>query len=132
VFTTGFAYGGGGTMWYDNGGLKGRRALVSMTTGAAAPAFDADGIHGEIERILWPIHNGILHFCGFKVLRPEIYYGVSRVDDAARAAMIERYRGRLLTLEREEPLYFHPLDDFGADHRLKPGVTPRTGFQYRA
>lgn len=80
VFTTGFAYGGGGTMWYENGGLKGRRALVSMTTGAAAPAFAADGIHGDIDRILWPIHNGIMHFCGFQVLRPEIFYGVSRID----------------------------------------------------
>lgn len=45
--------------------------------------------------------------------------------------MIERYRRRLVGLEREQPLYFHRLADFGADHRLKPEVTPLTGFQYR-
>jgi NAD(P)H dehydrogenase (quinone) len=52
-----------------------------------------------MDAILFPIHHGILGFVGFDVIEPFIVYGPSRMSPADRAAELDRYRMRVLTLK---------------------------------
>jgi len=127
VFARGFAYGAGRK--YDTGLLAGRLAMLSITTGTSADTYAPDGIDGDINHILWPIHNGILRYTGFDVLEPHVVYMPGRITPEARAAFLNSFRQRLLDIERAPRLFFHPLGDYGADERLKSGITARSGFQ---
>jgi NAD(P)H dehydrogenase (quinone) len=124
----GFAYKAGRK--YDTGMLKGRRAMICTTTGTASGLYEPDGIDGDINHILWPVHNGIFRYLGFDVLPPYIAWMPGRVSPGEREAYLEQYGKRLLTVEDIEPLFFHPAEDFGPDQRLKPGVMARSGFQW--
>jgi NAD(P)H dehydrogenase (quinone) len=117
VMTMGFAYGGGNR--YDQGGLRGRRAMLTITTGAPAGAFAPGGLNGDLDRLLFPIQHGILYFCGFEVLPPFVAYAPAHLDAAGRQAQLEAYRKRLLDLERAEPIPFHPLSHYDGGMQLK-------------
>jgi len=127
VFARGFAYLRG--RMFDTGMLKGRRAMLCLTTGNPQPLYAPDGANGDIEHVLWPIHNGILRYAGFEVLPPYIAYAPGIASPEQRTAMLEGYRAHLRTLDERPPLFFHPDSDFGPDKRLKPGVVARSGFQ---
>jgi NAD(P)H dehydrogenase (quinone) len=129
VFAFGVTYGPGRT--WDNGVMRGRRAMLSFTTSAPAETFLPDGKNGDMERILWPIHGGLLGVCGYDVLPPFIAHAVAFIDERARTALLERYRERLAGIGGDAPLFFHPLGDYGADRRLKPGIDPATPGQHR-
>ena len=60
----------GGRRWFDDGYFKGRRAMLSLTTGGGPGAFSENGIVGDIHAHLHPINYGILRFVGFDVLPP--------------------------------------------------------------
>ena len=127
VFARGFAYLPGRK--YDTGMMKGKIAMVAATTGTSADTYAPDGIDGDILTVLWPAHNGLLRYTGFDVLTPFVAYMPGRLDAAGRAAQLEAYRRRLLTLDATPKLFFHPAEDYGADERLKPGVPARSGVQ---
>jgi NAD(P)H dehydrogenase (quinone) len=129
VFAYGVTYDFGQT--WDKGILKGRRAMLSFTTGAPEGVFAPDGRSGDLERVLWPIHGGVLALCGYEVLAPFIGYAVPWIGDQGRQAALDRYRQRLINIENDSPLFFHKLDDFGDDHRMKPDVDPATPAQHR-
>ena len=124
VFVNGAIYGSGRR--YDTGGLTGRRAMVVTSTAAYPGMCAPDGLVGALDVILWPIQNGTLAYAGCKVLPPFVSWSVNFVDEAARRRYLDDYAERLRQIETTEPLFFHPLADFGADWRLKPGVTVRT------
>ena len=84
VFAMGKIYGRG--KWFDNGAFKGKKAMLSLTTGGAEPMYSPTGLDGDINTILFPINHGILRFVGFDVLPPFIAWGVSRVEDERRNA----------------------------------------------
>ncbi len=128
VMTRGFAYATGRK--YETGMFRGRKAMVSTTTGTAASLYEPDGVDGDINHILWPIHNGIFNYLGFEVLPPHVSWMPGRVSAEERQAYLDAYAARLRTLESTEPLFFHPFADFGPDQRLKPGVVARSGFQW--
>jgi len=99
VFAMGRAYGGGRV--YGAGVWRGKRALLSLTTGGPEPAYLKDGFNGDLAGILRPIHRGVLRgvleFCGFDVLAPQVTWGPARLTDEQRAAALavwaERLRG---------------------------------------
>lgn len=122
VFVDGVVYGSG--RWYDRGALKGKRAMIAMTTGCYPSMCGPDGINGNLDVMLWPIQNGTLRFVGCEVLPPFVAWSVAHKDEAARIRDLERYETRLRTLATTEPLPFNARADFGADWRLKPGVAP--------
>ena len=107
VMTMGFAYDSG--QRYDQGGLKGRRAMLTLTTGGPEASYSEAGINGPLDRILFPIQHGILYFCGLEVLPPFVVFGPAHQSVAQREAELERYRRHLLALDTLEPLPFHPL-----------------------
>lgn len=117
VFTMGFAYGGGA--WYDNGGLRGRRAMLSLTTGGAEAAYGPNGINGDIERVLYPIQHGVLYFVGFEVLRPFIAWSPANRSAADREAMLINFRERLRYLDEENAIEFPRLEDYDEDLQLR-------------
>jgi NAD(P)H dehydrogenase (quinone) len=129
VFAFGVTYDFGRT--WDRGVMRGKRAMLAFTTSAPEATFLPDGRNGDMERILWPIHAGIFGVCGYDVLPPFIAHAVAFVGDAGRAAILDRYRTRLLGLDHDKPLFFHALDEYGENRRLRPEVEPRTPGQHR-
>ena len=102
VFANGRFYGGGRV--YETGVMRGRRAVLSFTTGGDASRYTTDGPHGDVITLLGPIQRGMLYFIGFDVLHPQIGYGASRATDEDRAAMLEAWRVRLGTIFEEAPM----------------------------
>lgn len=113
--------------------------MLSFTTGAIQTMFQPDGVNGDINVTLWPIQvaspperarqpnrlvlacllirsgsfqNGTLHFCGFQVLAPQIFWCPAHSQPAARAAMLDGWRARLKGLMTEAPLTFAHTDLF--------------------
>ncbi len=113
VLAMGRAYGQG--RFYEKGIFRGKRAMLSVTTGGIAEAFGekynpnqalqgGHGFHGNISAILRPIQRGILHFTGFDVLRPHIVYGPIRLTDEQRRQCLEAYAARLRGIGDELPI----------------------------
>lgn len=129
VFTRGFAYLPGRK--YDTGMLRGKLAMVTVTTGTAESTYAPDGIDGALDDVLWPVHNGLLRYCGFDVLDPVAVHAPGRQSPESRAAALERYADDLWSLSDRPRLFFHPREDYGDDERLLPHVEIRSGFQRR-
>ncbi|XP_067351499.1 NAD(P)H dehydrogenase [quinone] 1 isoform X2 [Channa argus] len=53
VLTQGFAFSL--EKMYNNGTFKGKKAMLSFTTGATQSMFQPDGINGDINITLWPL-----------------------------------------------------------------------------
>lgn len=62
-------------MRYDAGYFRGRRAMLSVTTGAPDSAFGPGARGGDFATMLWPLHYS-LHYLGFTVLPPFTACGV--------------------------------------------------------
>ena len=121
VFAMERIYGGG--RWFDDGYFKGRRAMLSLTTGGGPGAFSENGIVGDIHAHLHPINYGILRFVGFDVLPPFIAWGPARASDERRRANIEEYVARVLSIPETEPIAYPSLTDYDPKTlRLKNGA----------
>ena len=128
VFAFGAAYDFGRT--WDKGVFAGRTAMLSITASAPEAAFKPDGRNGDMERVLWPIHAGILALCGYSVLPPFIAHGIPFVGPETMQAEIERFRQRMQEVETTDPLFFHGDDEI-EDYRLAQDVSPQTPGQHR-
>ena len=100
VLAYGFAYVDGRR--FDSGLFRGRRALLSVTTGGTPARFAADGVYGEIERVLWPVRRLTLEYMGYEVEAPFVAYGVPRVGDAERENYLAAWRQRVLAAAARE------------------------------
>ncbi|MDO8704704.1 MAG: NAD(P)H-dependent oxidoreductase [Sulfuricaulis sp.] len=129
VFVNGVVYGTGRRM--DAGGLKGRKAMMTITTGCYPEMVGPDGLLGDLDVNLWHLNSGTLAYAGFKVLAPFTAWSIHYTDHERRTRYLEEYAVRLEQLETAEPMFFHPLADFGSDWRLKPDVAPRTVGQHK-
>ncbi|MGD0816072.1 MAG: NAD(P)H-dependent oxidoreductase [Verrucomicrobiota bacterium] len=102
VFVMGRTYGG--ERFYENGVFKGKRALLSLTTGGPDAVYQKAGWNGDIHAILRPIQRGILRFTGWEVLAPNIIYAPVRVPDEERQAGLKAWSARLRSIESEQPI----------------------------
>lgn len=128
VFSRGFAYSTGRK--YESGHFNGKRAMLCLTTGTASTLYEPAGIDGDLQHVLWPIHNGILAYTGFAVLPPFAAWAPAKANDEERERYLHDYAERLRSLDSLEPLYFHPWSDYDRSQRLKPGVKARSGVQW--
>lgn len=121
VFVSGGLYSS--KMRYDAGYFRGRRALVSVTTGAPQAAFGQGCRGGDFDTMLWPIHYS-LHYMGFSVLPPFISYGVQghgysyEDENSLRERLnnnLNSWSTYLLNLGSKEPLSFPVWADWNAD-----------------
>uniref|UniRef100_A0A3P9L4W3 Flavodoxin-like fold domain-containing protein n=1 Tax=Oryzias latipes TaxID=8090 RepID=A0A3P9L4W3_ORYLA len=107
-----------------------KKAMLSFTTGSLESMFSSTGINGDMNVTLWPIQNGILHYCGFQVLPPQVFWAPSCASPEARTAMLEGWRSRLQGLLEEKPLSFISLDCFDPkSFQLTPDVQEKHASQ---
>ncbi|BES73142.1 NAD(P)H-dependent oxidoreductase [Marinobacter nanhaiticus D15-8W] len=122
-------YGGlySGSMRYDRGHFRGKRAICSVTAGSPEQAFMPFGRAGNMVEWLWPIHSS-LYYVGYDVLPPQVHYGIQgggiQYQDAAafRARLVsmkETWASRLANLPGESPIPFSTWDDWDDDGVLK-------------
>ncbi|MDO8778297.1 MAG: NAD(P)H-dependent oxidoreductase [Burkholderiaceae bacterium] len=130
VFVNGTVYGKGRR--FDAGGMKGKRAMLSMTTGCLPGMVEPDGLLGGLDIILWHLHHGTLRYAGFEVLKPFAAWSIHYTDEKQRGAYLEAYAQRMRTIATDVPMPSHPMSDFDSEWRLKPGIAPRTAGHRRA
>lgn len=115
-------YGGlySGSKRYDRGFFRGKRAIVSVTTGSPQTAFMPFGRAGNMVEWLWPIHAS-LYYVGYAVLPPQVSYGVQgggiryQEEGAFRDHLEEhkvRWAKRVPNLFTESPIPFTGWDDW--------------------
>ena len=102
VFAMGRAYGG--DRFYENGVFKGKRALLSVTTGSPERVYQAGGDNGDINAILRTVHRGVLRFTGWDVLTPNIVCGPARKSSDERLSALKAWSARLRSVEAERPI----------------------------
>ncbi|MBT2639878.1 NAD(P)H-dependent oxidoreductase [Bacillus sp. ISL-39] len=97
VFAYGFAYGPGR---YEEGNLKGKMAIVSVTHGAAdLSEYGETAIKGKVEERLFNIQHEKLYYCGMTVLEPFLF--PAGADEETRLQHIEDWKERLAGLKDE-------------------------------
>lgn len=106
VFAMGRTYGGGHI--YDTGRFRGRRALLSFTTGGPEPAYQKGGYNGDIDAILRPIQRGMLQFLGFSVLAGQPVFGPARMEETQRTQALSDWAQRLRGIESETAIDVGP------------------------
>ncbi|MDH4870471.1 NAD(P)H-dependent oxidoreductase [Pseudomonas sp. BN515] len=116
VLVSGICYGG--KRFYDQGGLAGKKALVTLTLGGREHMFGEGAIHGPLEDMLRPLLRGTLAYVGLDVLPPFVAWHVPYISNDARQDFLRDYQARLQGLEQDVPLAFPRLDQF--DDRLYP------------
>ena len=118
VFVSGGLYTS--SMRYDRGYFRGKRALLSVTTGAPEEAFGPNGRGGDMELLLWPLHYS-LHYMGFTVLPPFVAFGIqghgyAYQEESQFRAHLERTKSawakRLMALDDAAPLAFPGWSDW--------------------
>lgn len=116
VLISGYCYGG--KRFYDRGGLKGKKAMLTMTLGGQTHMFARDGIHGELQVMLQPLLRGTLAYVGFSVLPPFTVFHVPYSSTEELELRLDQYGTHLRQLDALAPLVFPSMDDF--DHKLYP------------
>ncbi|MGE7840004.1 NAD(P)H-dependent oxidoreductase [Lysinibacillus sp. NPDC093712] len=117
VFASGFVYAR--DMRYDTGGLKGRKAMLSITTGSPKEAYTPYGMDGDInEKILYHINHGMLYFAGLDPVEPFIAWTPSH-DEEGRKSYLEEYKRRLHHLLEIPTIPYHPHSHYDENHQLK-------------
>lgn len=96
VLAYGFAYADDAR--YDRGYFKGRRALISVTTGGTPERFSEAGVYGEIAKVLWPLQRLTLEYLGYEVEPIFCAYGAPRTDAAGRSAYLTELCVRALAM----------------------------------
>jgi NAD(P)H dehydrogenase (quinone) len=119
VFISGVCYGG--TRIYDRGGLKGKRAMLATSLGGQPHMFGPGAVHGELDTLLKPIHQGMLGYVGLTVLPPFVAYHVPYLKAPEREAIMAGYQAHLARLDTLQPLKMPSLNDYDATmHPLSP------------
>jgi NAD(P)H dehydrogenase (quinone) len=116
VLVSGICYGG--KRFYDQGGLAGKKALVTVTLGGREHMFGEGAIHGPLEDMLRPILRGTLAYVGLQVLPPFVAWHVPYISAEARQEFLVSYAQRLQHLSDDVPLEFPRLEQF--DDKLYP------------
>jgi NAD(P)H dehydrogenase (quinone) len=112
---------------YDAGRFRGKRAMLSVTTGGPETTFKHNGRNGDIDLLLWPL-NFTLYYVGFTVLAPFVAFGVEgglkySGEAEARRRLTEYlrdYEKALHTLDNRPAIPFNGWSDWDEEGRLKP------------
>lgn len=110
VLTGGFAYSQ--SEMYYNRPFKNKKAILSFTTGGPESMYSSIGVNGDMNVLLWPLQRGVLHFCGFQVLEPQIGYSIRHTPPEKRSIILDAWKARLAKIWEEKPISFVPNEDF--------------------
>ena len=117
MFVSGIFYGG--KRIYANGGMSGKQALVSVTTGGREDMLSGQGIHGDIKDMLKPLLQGTLGYVGMEVLAPFCAYHVPYISEAQRTGILQSWRAVLANLKGRECLIMPDLTQFDEKFKRK-------------
>lgn len=109
VFAFGLAYGykdEGNRYRYGEGGLKGKRAILSVAVGGPEKDYSPRGINGPLEQLLFHVTHGMLFFPGMDVLPTHALYGADRMTAADVDVAKIAWSSRLEHLFEEAPILF--------------------------
>lgn len=129
VWAYGLAYGyrGAGNAYrYGEGGLAGKRALLSVCVGGPEVDYSPRGINGPLEQLLFPITHGTLFYPGMEVLPTFAIYGAGHLNETRLAAAEESLRLRMAGLFRDKPIAFRTQNggDYPDSHVLAEHIAP--------
>lgn len=124
VFVNGLMYGQLGR--FDQGGMKGRKAMVSITTGCSPQMVQSGGIMGHLDAMLWQVQYGTLAYVGFEVLEPFVAWSTRYEDSASRYSYLDALATRIENLRTLPAIPVHSTEEFGKDWKLAPHIEPRT------
>lgn len=104
VFSNGFAYEGNNV--FENGLLKGKNALLTVTTGVQESLISKNIFTGDLERILIPINYGILFFSGINVYPTFCAYAVNSISENERESYLQKYKALISNIQNIIPYNF--------------------------
>jgi NAD(P)H dehydrogenase (quinone) len=109
-----FAYGKmyGGDLFYENGIGRGKRALLTVTTGGPAGAYASEGLNPPIDLVLRPIHQGIFWFLGYEPIAPFVAFGPRAQSEAQLSDTLARLTRHISQIETLPRLAFPRRQDF--------------------
>ncbi|MFP3493999.1 NAD(P)H-dependent oxidoreductase [Pseudomonas sp. SIMBA_059] len=110
VFVSGIVYGG--KRFYNHGGLRGKRVLVSVTLGGQEHMFQPEGIHGSLEDMLKHLLQGTLAYSGMDVHEPFVGWHVPYISTDQRLFLMEQWKDRIRKINDEPFLVFPRLESF--------------------
>lgn len=110
VLVSGAVYGG--RRFYNHGGLRGKRAIVSVTLGGQEHMFLPNGIHGTLDAMLKHLLQGTLGYAGLEVHAPFVGWHVPYITNADRLVLLEKWKDRIRLLGSEKVLAYPRLEDF--------------------
>ena len=112
VLAYGVAYVDGAR--FDTGLLRGRRAMICVTTGGTPERFSPQGVYGPIENILYPVQRLGLEYMGFVTEQPFVAYAAPRVSGEARQQMLAEFGEKAVAMAALDVDPYqppcHPLD----------------------
>ena len=112
VLAYGVAYVDGAR--FDTGLLRGRRAMICVTTGGTPERFSPQGVYGPIENVLYPVQRLGLEYMGLSVEPPFVAYAAPRISQADREEMLVEFAGKAVSMAALEVDPYeppcHPLD----------------------
>ncbi|ARZ75035.1 NADH-ubiquinone oxidoreductase [Stenotrophomonas sp. WZN-1] len=120
---------------HEHGVMRGKRALLSVTTGSSARACAVDGREGDTRLLLWPLMYS-LRYVGFDVMEPHVVHGVRsglaaervQAHDEALAMAARNYRERLAQWTRWPIVPFNDSEDFEDGVVLRTEATAYSPF----
>lgn len=93
VFVYGRVYGNGLT--FGTGPLRGKRAMLALTTGGPQTSYSEGGMHGDLGVLLHSVHHGMFRFTGMEALEPFVAWGAGWADDATRKEYLDAFGSRI-------------------------------------
>ena len=83
---------------YDTGLLKGKKAMLSFTTGATRDVYSSKGPHGDLDEIFKFITHNILELTGLEVLPSIGIYGPAMISKEHVKEELEKFKERINSL----------------------------------
>ena len=81
--------------WFETGSFRGKKALLSLTTGGQQSDYGEGGLHPSMDALLLPIHHGVLKFNGFEVLPPCVVWQVAHITHEQRENYLSQFQQKL-------------------------------------
>lgn len=114
VFINGLMYGN--QKWHSKGLLKGKKALLSFTTGAPVSTYGINGMNGTIDALLYNFKHGVFSFVGMDYIDPFISYSPAFLDEQQRKDLLNKYHEYLVEIEKQPttpPLDLDLINEIG-------------------
>ncbi|MEH7443608.1 NAD(P)H-dependent oxidoreductase [Bacillus sp. JJ1122] len=100
-----FAYAGGHR--FEKGLLKGKKAMLSITTGGSPDEYGEGSRKGPLLDRLYSVHHEKLFYCGLEVLEPFVGWGVQSLSEEERELLLKEYAALLIEIDDVPFLSFY-------------------------